>query len=74
MPGELRGCPVFDDLRTYWDPLRDVTYVELAQVQEKLLATSFCLVHDVPPVTDEEQAIIEAGDIDDICIMVVRVQ
>jgi hypothetical protein len=34
----------------------------------------FCYVHDVPPVTDEEQAIIEAGDIDDICIMVVRVQ
>jgi hypothetical protein len=31
-------------------------------------------VHDSPELTDEEQAIVEAGDIDDICIMVVRVQ
>jgi hypothetical protein len=57
-----------------WDPMTDQHFVAIEEVRKLVAERTFCYVHETPPVSDEEKAFIEAGDIDAICIQVVRVQ
>jgi hypothetical protein len=70
-----QGDPLFSGIVTIWDPMTDKQFVDLAQVREILAAASYCYVHDTPPLTDEEAEVLrgENGDLDALCIRVVRI-
>jgi hypothetical protein len=49
-----------------------ISLLEVEDHGKARLGEPFCWVHGMPELTDEEQAIVEAGDIDDICVFVAR--